>query len=116
MKRIIVVLSLGILAVAGCGDQSKTASDKAKESSGNPLTAPADYVGAVVKAQQTAVKTVDIASITKAIQMFSVEQGRYPKTLDELVAEQYLPRIPEVPQGMRFQYHSNTGTIKIVPR
>ena len=80
----------------------------------SPLSAPADYANAVVGAQGLAVKTVDIASVTSAIQQFNASEGRYPKDLDELVAERYLVKIPATPAGTQLQYDAQQGVVRIV--
>lgn len=94
------------LALAGCGDSSK--------SSGNPVTAPVDYVGAVGKAKKSSEKVVDVATLQKAIQAFHADEDRYPKDLNELVTSKILPTLPEPPYGMKFQYNPQTGAIKAV--
>jgi hypothetical protein len=80
-------LLLAILA-GGCGDGSNEPS---------PLTAPADYAGAVINAHQKAINVVDTTSLNQAIKMFQTEQGRNPKDLNELVTEKYIPKIPDPP-------------------
>lgn len=116
MKTITLVSSVVALLATGCGQGSKPgpggATNQAAEPS--PLTAPVDYLGAVGKAKQTAIKTVDVASINQAIQMFHVEHGRFPKSLDELVEEKYLPRIPDAPYGMKIEYDAQTGKVRVV--
>ncbi len=101
---------------AGCSEASKSASTGATNQTEEPsaLTAPVDYLGAVGKAKQTAVKTVDLASINQAIQMFQVEHDRFPRSLEELVQEKYLPRIPEAPYGMKIEYDAQTGKVRVV--
>jgi len=69
-----------------------------------------------MKAQQTAVKTIDTTSIDKAIQLFSVENGRNPKDLNELVQQKFLPMIPQTPYGTKLVYDAGSGTVKIVPQ
>lgn len=116
MKTITLVSSLAVGLCAGCGQASKPASGGATNQAAepSPLTAPVDYLGAVGKAKQTAIKTVDVASINQAIQMFHVEHGRFPKSLDELVEEKYLPRIPDAPYGMKIEYDAQTGKVRVV--
>ena len=103
-----VALVAGVLMV-GCGDNgSKT--------SGTPAASPAsssDYLSTITKAEHSAVKSVDVSALTKAIQMFQVEQGRLPKDLDELVSMKYIPKIPEAPAGQKIVYDANAGTVKI---
>lgn len=103
------------LLLAGCGDKSNsTAQTTNGITAGNPLTAPVDYLDAAGKAKQSAVKTVDVTSLNKAIQMFNVDQGRFPKDLNELVAEKYIPRIPDAPYGMKLEYDAKAGKVKVV--
>ena len=112
-----VAITAGLL-LAGCGgesDKSATATATNTASSGStPLSAPADYVGALGKAKQIAEKTVDTATLNQAIQMFNVEKGRYPKDLNELVAEKYIPTIPAAPYGMKLEYDATAGKVKVV--
>jgi hypothetical protein len=110
-------IATGLLLVGCGGDSSKpsTATATNAASSGpTPLSAPADYVGALGKAQQTAQKTADLATVNQAIQMFNVEKGRFPKDLNELVAEKYLPSVPPAPYGMKLVYDSASGKVSVV--
>jgi hypothetical protein len=104
------------LLLVGCGgesDKSATATNTTSTGS-TPLSAPADYVGALGKAKQTAEKTADTATLNQAIQMFNVEKGRYPKDLNELVAEKYIPKVPPAPYGMKLDYDPTSGKVKVV--
>jgi hypothetical protein len=102
--------------LAGCGEKSSpppTATNSTTSGS-TPASAPADYLGALGKAQQTAVKTVDTSSRNQAIQMFNVDKGRYPKDLDELVTEKFIPKLPPAPYGMKLVYDATNGMVKAV--
>ena len=115
MKATHAIAVSALVFACGCGDKStKTSSSATNSTSSSPLTAPVDYLGALGKAQQTAGKTADTASINQAIQMFQVDKGRYPSDLGELVREGYMPRLPKPPYGMKFLYDSNVGQIKVV--
>lgn len=117
MKALMLFTLAVLLAAPGCDRKSKPASGTDTNGiSGNPIDAPADYLRAVTKGQQVAVKTVDTAAITRAIQMFNVEEGRNPKDLNELVEKKYMPRLPEAPAGMKIAYDAQAGTVKIVPQ
>jgi hypothetical protein len=107
-------LLLGLLLV-GCGEKSDKPAQTPNGASGgsSPLTAPADYLGAMGKAKQNAVKTADVAQINQAIQMYNTEHGKNPKDLNELVEEKYLPRIPDAPYGMKLQYDPVTGRVSV---
>jgi hypothetical protein len=119
MKTSLWSLIVLMVMLIGCGKKSETTppppkTTNATSESDNPLNAPAAYLGALNQAQKVAVKTVDTASITKAIQAFQVEEERWPKDLNELVTKKYLPRLPDPPYGMKFDYDPQTGKFKVV--
>ena len=103
-----------LLALAGCGDQQGSPKPADTNATTSPATAPADYLGALDKAQKSAAKVTDVASINQAIQAFKVDNDRFPKDLNELVQEKYLPRVPEAPYGMKLVYDANLGKVKVV--
>jgi len=115
-----LILATGLLA--GCGDDSGTTATPATNApkaahftnSGNPLSAPADYLGAVANAQQKAIKNIDLAQVKEAINMFNAGEGRFPKDLNELVETKYLGVIPKAPYGMKITYDAATGKVKVV--
>src|ERR1051326_3344719 len=74
-------------------------------SSGNPITAPVDYLGAAAKAKVAADKTLDVAGVKKAIDLYYAQEGKYPKSLNDLVGPDYLSKIPTPPAGMKFDYN-----------
>jgi hypothetical protein len=107
------IISLALFLTA-CGDNSAKSGGTNATTSGSPLTAPVDYLAAAGKAQQSAVKMVDTTSVNKAIEMFSVDKGRYPKDLNELVQEKYISKIPEAPYGMKLSYDATAGKVTVV--
>jgi hypothetical protein len=113
--RLFLGLTVSGLLV-GCGDQSgKPASQSnASTNSGSLVTAPVDYLQSITRAEQSAIKTVDVAAVNAAIKQFQVELGRLPADLNELVQEKYLPRIPPVPHGTKLVYDPATGEAKVV--
>lgn len=118
MKFVCVPLALATLLLAGCGDSSSTqpaaaTNAAAKYDSGNPLTAPADYLGAVVDAKKHSEKVVDVAYLNQAIQLFNVQEGRLPKDLAELVPN-YIGKLPAPPFGTKLVYDAKAGTVKVV--
>ncbi len=117
MKKIFCPLALltGLVGVwlSGCGNQSGPP-PAVKETGGSVVTAPADYVGAMAKAEPAAVKTVDTAAVKSAIQLFQADQGSWPKDLNELVEKKFLPKIPATPAGTRLDYDPKTGEVKVV--
>src|SRR5262249_31956601 len=117
MKTPLCILVGMVLVLVGCSDNSSPPTPAAgtnnASSSGNPLTAPVDYLSAVANAQQSAVKTVDTVSLNQAVQQFGVDHGRNPKDLNELVEQKYIPKLPQLPYGTKFVYDAATGTVKI---
>jgi hypothetical protein len=120
MKTMFCLLAAAALLLAGCGEKSDQSATKpgtnAAKGGTSPASAPADYLGAMIKAQQSAIKTVDTSAIDKAIQMFEAEKGRNPRDLDELVKEKYIAKIPPAPNGMKIVYDATAGTVKVVPQ
>jgi hypothetical protein len=114
MKLLSILCIAAGLVFVGCGEKAdKPASSGNTTSSGNPLTAPVDYLDAAAKAKQSAVKTIDTTSLDKAIQMFNVDQGHNPKDLNELVEKKYIPQIPTPPFGTKLVYNADAGTVKV---
>jgi hypothetical protein len=46
--------------------------------------------------------------------MFNVDEGRYPKSLQELVDKKYIGQIPPAPYGKKLDYDPATGVVKVV--
>lgn len=118
MKAVIPVLILTGALLAGCGEKRTAAPAQATNSptgSGNPITAPVDYIGAVGQAQKQAAKVVDLVQVQQAVRQFQAAEERLPKDLDELVKEGYLPALPKLPAGLKFEYNARTGEVKAVP-
>lgn len=115
MKALVLTSSI-ILFACACAKKEETAKENllTNNSSGNPLTAPVDYLGAVNQARKTSLKVIDQASITKAIQQFNALEGRYPKDLNELARENYIGAVPQPPAGSRFSYNPANGEFKVV--
>lgn len=116
MKTLILLSSLAALLAVGCGSsEEEAASGTESSSSGNPVTAPVDYLGAVSKAHQTASTTAAVVGLNQAIQLFQGQEGRLPKNLQEMVPD-YMPKLPAPPANMKFDYDPATGQIKVVPQ
>jgi hypothetical protein len=121
-------LIVALVICAGCGEQQQQSAPPAAKasssnapatmftnsSSGSPVTAPADYLGALGRGKETAVKTIDVARLTEAIQMFNVQEGRYPKDLNELAEKKYINQVPDAPYGLKLDYDPVSGQVKVV--
>ena len=110
--RIPVLILMAVSAgLAGCGDNAKTS--QVVKAADEVASAPANYVSGVAQAQKQAVTVVDISSINQAIQMFNVQEGHPPKTLQEL-APNYIAKIPAAPFGCKIVYNPATATAAMV--
>jgi hypothetical protein len=109
-----LLLALSLIAACNKPDSnpSSTATPGAT-TNGSLATAPVDYLNSAAKAEHSAIKSVDLSVLTEAIRRFQVEVGRFPRDLDELVSEKYIPRIPPVPYGSKLVYDSATGDVKV---
>lgn len=122
MKMIFPILTIGAMVLSGCGNDNagKTNSTNATTATSAP-TAPTNeggsslnYLGTLAAAQNSAVKTVDVASLNKALNEFNVQEGRFPKDLSELVPN-YIAHVPQAPVGYKLDYNPTTGIVKVVP-
>ena len=116
MRIFIPVAAAMVVVLVGCDDSPtrfSTVSTNAP-TGGNAGPAPVEYLKSVADAHHSAVKTVDVTSLKKVIDMFNVQEGRLPKKLDELVTRKYLPEIPSPPTGSRIEYDAGTGIVKLV--
>ena len=86
----------------------------------SPTPAPAQggngYLGTLAKAQQAAVKTVDVTSLNEEIQLFNVQEGRMPTDLNELVTKKYVGQLPAAPAGMKLVYDAVQGKVTTAPK
>jgi hypothetical protein len=81
-----------------------------------PAASPNSYMGGLARAQQLAVKTVDLSSLNENIQLFNTQEGRYPKDLNELVTMRYIGKLPVAPNGMKLVYDATQGKVTAVPQ
>ena len=108
---------LTAIALTGCGEKSAApgaGGTNAPSTNSSVLNAPADYLRAVGDSKKKAQATVDTASIDKAADLFSIDKGRYPNSIDELVKEKYLPTMPTAPYGTKLQYDPKSGKSSVV--
>lgn len=116
-KSFSLLIAVACFGLFGCKPEKKAATPvaPAETSSGNPLTAPADYLGALNKAQKSAQKTLGSVGLDQALKTFYADEGRFPKDLGELVSKGTISQIPPPPRGMKYHYDPQAGTVKIVP-
>lgn len=116
MKTSLLFCAALAFGLVGCGD-SPNKGDGASTNAptgGNVATAPVDYLKSATDTRHDMVKTVDVTSVNKAIDLFNVQEGRFPKDLTELVTKKYLPLVPTPPFGSKLEYDASAGTVKVV--
>ena len=100
------LLIVGLLSIGvGCQRQAPPSPAEPAADGAAPPAVPSPHStrtdfssSALDDAQMTAV----LGELTQAVRKYSVERRRVPKTLDELVVNGYLARVPEAPEGKRF--------------
>jgi hypothetical protein len=119
MKTSFLILLAAGLFWAGCGKKSSSPSlpgtnttptitnkaEVAKPSGG--------YLGALVQADKSAMKTIDVSYLNQAVQLFNTQEGRLPKDLNELVPN-YVAKLPPAPYGYQIKYDANSGVVTVV--
>lgn len=105
MKHLFLIPVAAGLLLTGCGDDSSKKAAAADK--------PAGYLSTLVEAKKSSEKKIDVAYINQAIQMFNVQEGRLPKTLQELTPN-YIGKIPELPLGFKLDYNAAKGEVKVV--
>jgi len=115
-----IIISIGTAALlAGCGGKSDStaqgtnAVSAATNSVNKATNGFGGYVKSLGEAQKSANKTIDVSYINQALQLFNVQEGRYPKNLQELVPN-YVAKIPDAPIGSKIVYDATSGTVKVV--
>ena len=121
MKALLLVLVAAAAILTGCGNKhsskpaSSTNSTAGSTNGGSLVTAPVDYLGTIVQAQKNMTKTIDVSYLNEALQRFNVQEGHYPKDLQELVPN-YVAKLPTPPYGSKLDYDATSGTVKVVPQ
>ena len=105
MKTSCLLAALSFLLLTGCNDQSPSPGN-----SRSNQTAPADSAKPAAKRPR---KPIDLAAINRAVEKFYLQEGRFPKRLTELTEREYLQTLPDLPDGLSWDYDTNTGVVSI---
>jgi len=117
MKATILLPLVALVFATGCGPSDSSSQSASTTTTNRNMTndgAFGQYVGGLAQAKQNAGKTVDLASLNRAIDQFYVDKSRYPADLSELVTEKYLTKVPDAPYGMKIDYDSASGKVQVV--
>jgi hypothetical protein len=115
------------LILTGCPEKRRPAnSPNAKPASNAPAKAPggdsgsqatgplADYAKGLSNSEKKAAEVTGTIAIGQAVQQYNIIEGRFPRTLDELVESRYLPKLPVAPRGKRYVYNPQSGEVTVV--
>jgi hypothetical protein len=105
MKAFFLILVAAGLVAAGCGKNNSSSLQDTKKA--------LDYGNTLVNAKKTADKTIDVAALNQEVQLFYVQEGRFPKTLEELTPG-YISKIPPAPLGYKINYDATKGEVTVV--
>lgn len=123
MKVCFLILVAAGLLLAGCGKNKSSPHPQGTNTSqttnitdsAQPAPSSVDYLGTLMRADKSAVKTIDVSYLNEAVQLFNTQEGRLPKDLNELVPN-YVGKLPATPYGTKLDYDPNTGLVKVVPQ
>ena len=110
MKSTLYFLVIGLLSSA-CSEQSEP--DINENSSGNPVTAPVDYLGAVNKGRKKATIDAGLMQVNNALNQYKATNPGPAGSLQELISEGLLTELPSLPNGMKWQYNPKTGEASV---
>src|ERR1017187_3626311 len=116
MKASFLIWIAAGLMLAGCGKNSSSSQPQGTNSvqttNAAAIAHPSGgYLGALMQADKSAVKTIDVSYLNQAVQLFNTQEGRLPKDLNELVPN-YVGKLPATPYGTKLDYDPNTGQVK----
>lgn len=123
MKRLLPILVVVLLPLIGCGRKEQASqstpppspsdgvSTNQQDSTGQALEKYGRTMATVKKS--TEVK-MDLITVNNAILAFQADRGENPASLDELVTEKFLPKLPPLPAGKKYSYNPQTGEAKVV--
>ena len=100
----VLVAASALALLTGCGEKPASQSQSVN---------PADVNNPLVNAKRTADKTIDVSYLNQAIQLFNVQEGRNPKTLEELTPK-YVAKLPDPPLGYKLKYDDTKGEVSVV--
>jgi hypothetical protein len=120
MKFAVLLLAGAVLALTGCKKESAEPLSPTNSASASTnhigfVTAPVDYLKSAVQADQSMTKTIDVSYLNEALQQFNVQEGHYPKTLQELVPN-YVGKLPVPPYGFKLNYDPDKGAVTVAPQ
>ncbi|MCM8814929.1 MAG: hypothetical protein NC931_02960 [Candidatus Omnitrophica bacterium] len=102
--RIVIlgILSLIMMVVCGCGKKRSELEEKVKETG----------VKTLQKFKRTAHQD-NLMYLKNKLNTYKRQNGKYPDSLQQLVNEGFIDKIPEPPAGMHYDYDPATGRLSL---
>ena len=98
-----VIILFAFILIAGCGKKDTgTIEEKAKQTGARTL-----------EKLKTTVHQDNLLYPKNKINTYKRQNGKYPDSLQQLVNEGFIDKIPEPPSGMQYQYDASTGTLTL---
>lgn len=132
MRRMQSLLLCGLMVLSGCtGSSSTPAQPKKPQEPGkvtefdpnggavevNPKQQITDPITGPLTVLQNAKIEIPQLAIQHALELFNASEGRYPNSFDEFmkrVIQENQIRLPQLPQGMEFQYDVQNHKLMVV--
>jgi hypothetical protein len=101
MKCIFLLGALAMIALqTGCGEN-------------RPRNVGDEYLRSTLGSMGRAESVAGTAALNSAIQLFNVENGRNPKSLQELKDKNFLHQMPPAPPRKKWAYDPQTGKVSL---
>ena len=84
--------------------------------SGNPATAPVDYLGAINQGKNKAVVDAALLQVNNALGQYQATNFKPAPSLQQLIDEDLLTTLPQIPDGAQWQYDPQTGKASVLPK
>ena len=112
MKHLALLPVSVLLLSMACSDDT----DPDDHGSGNPATAPVDYLGAINQGKNKAVVDAALLQVNNALGQYQATNFKPAPSLQQLIDEDLLTTLPQIPDGAKWQYDPQTGKASVVPR
>ena len=118
MKAFFLIWIAAGLLLAGCDKNHSSSHPQGTNSAQTTNTAAVaqpsgGYLGALMQADKSAVKSIDVSYLNQAVQLFNTQEGRLPRDLNELTPN-YVAKIPAAPYGYKIVYDATSGVVTVV--
>ena len=101
-----------LLINAACSNDT----DPDDHGSGNPATAPVDYLGAINQGKNKAVIDAALLQVNNALGQYQATNFKPAPSLQQLIDDDLLNALPQIPDDAQWQYDPQTGQATVAPK